>query len=204
VKHIVLAAALASCVGLVPGFAQAASITIIEDASEIVTPAVTSDLAMLVITPNFDQVTVTGRITPNNSTTFFTNPVTPGTRSVVLTEPPGDPFGSRTSDFVTLIVGQISEDSTGLFQPIRIDLVSDLAAGFDAAVAGLPAGTPAILETGGSQVVSTQLNSGSFAITVQSDFTPVPEIPVPEPTSLLLVGAGVLGVTLLARQNRGA
>jgi len=202
-KQLVLAAVLAISVGLVPVSAQAVFITIIEDPSEIVTPAVTSDLAMLVITPNFDKVTVTGRITPNNSTTFFTNPVTSGTRSVVLTEPAGDPFGSRTSDFVTLTVGEIGEDSTGLFQPVRIDLVSDLAAGFDAAVAGLPAGTPAILETGGSQVVSTQLNSGSFAITVQSDFTPVPEIPVPEPASLLLVGTSILSVTLLARKNRG-
>ena len=112
-KQLVLAAVLAISVGLVPVSAQAVFITIIEDPSEIVTPAVTSDLAMLVITPNFDKVTVTGRITPNNSTTFFTNPVTSGTRSVVLTEPAGDPFGSRTSDFVTLTVGEIGEDSTG-------------------------------------------------------------------------------------------
>jgi hypothetical protein len=200
-KHVPPATAmLAIAVCLTPSSAPAASITIIEDSSEIVTPLVMSDLEMLDIRPNFDMVSVTGRITPRNSATFFTNPVTPGTRSVLLMEPAADPFGSRTSDFLTLTVDQIGEDPTGLFQLVAIAFVSDLAPGFADAVRRLPAGTPAVMETGGPQVLSTQLNSGAFAITGQSDFAPLPEIP--EPASLLLLGAGLLSLSLLRPKRR--
>jgi hypothetical protein len=158
--------AIAAC--LTPASAPAASITIIEDSSEIVTPLVMSDLEML--------------------------------DSVLLMEPAADPFGSRSGDFLTLTVGQIGEDATGLFQLVAIAFVSDLAPGFADAVRRLPAGTPAVVETGGPQVLSTQLNSGTFAIAGQSDFAPLPEIP--EPASLLLLGAGLLSLSLLRPKRR--
>ena len=104
-----------------------------------------------------------------------------GTRSVILTEPAGDPFGPRQSDFITLTAGATAPTFSITFE-------SDGAVNFASDVAALPAGTPAVLEDGTFQNLSTALNSGALGISVQSDLTS----PEPEPAGWLLLLSGLL------------
>ncbi len=163
---------------IMTGVGSAATITISDllDGNPIVT--LSSDLTSPETSLSSERAVITGLLPASVQ-------IAPGTRSVILTEPTTDPFGSRTSDFITLVVGAAAPTYSILFE-------SDGAATFDRDVAALPTDTPKLLEDGTFQDVSALLHSGNLSIAVQSDLSS----PEPEPSTWVLLFSGLLAVAL--------
>jgi hypothetical protein len=124
------------------------------------------------------------------------NGLVPGNRGVFLTEPAADPFGPRVSDWLTLTVGNITQNPAGglTYQTVEIQFQSDGAANFDQNVSNLGL-LPSVLEDGTFQDLSAVLNSGYLTILEQSDYNSV-EVPDAGSTGLLL-GAALSALGLI-------
>jgi hypothetical protein len=163
-------------------------------------PIVTTDLAgnfqgtgnATVVTGN-EEATITGYLpTPTLLSPLGTS------RSVIFQEP----TSSQPSDFVTLTIGDYNQSSNGFVQFVRIFFQSDGAANFATNVALLPSGTPTLHESDPPAFQNVAgallLNSSPLDVYVRSG----EETSVPEPVSLLFLGAGLVGMTAIKRKNR--
>ena len=156
-----------------------------------------------VVSLSFERAFITGLLDPGNSSA----PILAGTRSLIFDEPSGDPLGPRVSDFITLTAGDptgigcVAPFPSGPCQNISILFESDGAPNFDQHIAALPGSTPHLLEIGTLQNVTALLNSStnSLQIFVSSDLA-TPE--VPEPTSMTLIGAGLILLAVIGRRAR--
>jgi len=120
-------------------------------------------------------------------------------RSVIFQEP----TNTQASDFVTLTVGDFSGSAAaGYYQLVTVFFQSDGAANFATNVANLPPGTPTLHESDPPSFQNVAgallLNSSPLDVYVRSG----EETSVPEPVSLLFLGAGLVGMTVVGRKNR--
>jgi hypothetical protein len=160
-------------------------------------PVVTTDLvgnfagtgAATVVTAN-EQVTITGYLpTPTILLPLGTS------RSVTFVEP----TGPQPSDFVTLTIGDFQgSQQAGFVQFVRIFFQSDGATGFAANLANLPNPQGTVIENGNFQDVINVLGSSPLSVLVRSGEETAS---VPEPMSLFLFGAGLVGTAVIKRRN---
>jgi hypothetical protein len=183
-RRSVSLACLVLSVTLAPRSAHAAFITFTESTNGVDPIAVSTNLVLTAPTvATADSAIVTGfhhgGISPSD--------LTPGSRSAGLFEP-----GSTTllSAYVLLTVGDFRFDPVfGLAQDISISFFTQ-----NTLVTALPAGFPfgGGIETNGAlQDLSALLGTLPEGLTVSARAQPAA---VPEPTSLLLLGTGALGL----------
>ena len=119
-------------------------------------------------------------------------------RSVIFQEP----TDTQASDFVTLTISDFqAAPTTGFYQLVTVFFQSDGAANFATNVANLPPGTPTLHESDPPSFQNVAgallLDSSPLDVYVRSG----EEASVPEPVSLLLFGAGLVGMAVIGRKN---